>query len=303
MRSTPLPTAAAGANRPLTMSGSATSEGTLSLSADGRYLTLGGYGTAPGLASVGGTTAASTPRVVARVDANAAVDTTTALTDASSGNNMRAAASVDGSGFYTGGGAGGARFAALGATTSTQLAAAPTNVRTVSVVGGQLYLGSGSAPFAGVSSVGTGTPTTAGQTATLFAPSASAYAFTLLDRSPSVPGPDTLYVADDSGSLNGGLLKYSFDGTAWTARGNARPAGAGARGLTGAVASDGTAGLLATTTAGQLVRVTDAAAFVGSASLRAAHLRPRQPPSPAGAGAPRRCSRRGSRTTRPRSAR
>ncbi len=48
----PLPTGVAGANRRLTMSGSAASEGALALSADGRYLTLAGYDADPGTAGV-----------------------------------------------------------------------------------------------------------------------------------------------------------------------------------------------------------------------------------------------------------
>src|SRR5690349_24931066 len=42
----PLPTSAAGANKRLTMSGSATTEGALALSDDGIYHTLAGYGAA-----------------------------------------------------------------------------------------------------------------------------------------------------------------------------------------------------------------------------------------------------------------
>src|SRR5262245_13130623 len=44
-----LPTAASGANKPLTVSGASTSEGHLSLSTNGQYLMLGGYGVAPGV--------------------------------------------------------------------------------------------------------------------------------------------------------------------------------------------------------------------------------------------------------------
>ena len=83
-----------------------------------------------------------------------------------------------------------------------------------------------------------------------------------LDRDPAVPGTDTLYVADDSGSPNGGILKFSSDGTSWTARGSFRPAASGVRGLTGAVTASGVT-LYATTSAGasQLVTVSDSAAF------------------------------------------
>src|SRR5689334_8548217 len=43
VQSIPLPTVASGGNQPLTLSGSATSEGFLALSQNGMYLTLGGY--------------------------------------------------------------------------------------------------------------------------------------------------------------------------------------------------------------------------------------------------------------------
>src|SRR5262249_57285590 len=48
VQSVPMPTATNGANRRLTVSGTATSEGALALSMDGRYLSLGGYDADPG---------------------------------------------------------------------------------------------------------------------------------------------------------------------------------------------------------------------------------------------------------------
>ena len=47
-----LPTAASGANKPLLASGSASSEGLLTLSGDGSFLLAPGYDTAPGTAKV-----------------------------------------------------------------------------------------------------------------------------------------------------------------------------------------------------------------------------------------------------------
>src|SRR3954463_8764562 len=52
VQSVPLPTASAGNNRRLTVSGSATSEGELTRSADGRYLAIAGYDADPGTAGV-----------------------------------------------------------------------------------------------------------------------------------------------------------------------------------------------------------------------------------------------------------
>jgi predicted extracellular nuclease len=263
VRSVPLPTATAGGNHRLTMSGSATSEGGLSLSADGHFLSLAGYDADPGTASIASTTTPATPRVVARVDGGGTVDTTTSVSDTFSGNNVRGAVTDDGTRFWVVGANGGVRLAALGsAGTSTQLnTAAPTNLRTASIAAGQLYVSTGSGTT-GVYAVGTGLPTSGGQTPALVTAVPSPYAVVALDRDPTVPGIDSLYVADDSGSPNGGVLKYSFDGTTWTARGSIRPAGSGARGLTGSVTPSGVT-LYATTSAttNQLVRIDDTAAF------------------------------------------
>lgn len=118
-----------------------------------------------------------------------------------------------------------------------------------------------------LNSVGTGLPTTAGQTATLLtgfptAAGPSAYQFVALDRDASVAGVDTIYYADDRAtSSGGGLYKYSFDGATWTARGAINTFSA--RGLTGRV--DGAnAVLFATGTqaaATAIYTLTDTAAF------------------------------------------
>ncbi len=69
VQSIPLPTAANGTNNPLVASGTATSEGLLTLSGDGRYLVAPGYDTAVGTAKISSSTSAAIPRTVAVVDA------------------------------------------------------------------------------------------------------------------------------------------------------------------------------------------------------------------------------------------
>jgi len=217
VQSIPLPTAASSSNKPCIASGTASSEGQLSTSTDGAYVVATCYGTAPGgTASLSGTSATAVPRVVARLDATGAVDTSTALTDFASGNNPRTAATPDGTALYVGGAAGGARYTTVGSTTSTQLETTQANVRAVSVAGGQLSLSTGSAP-AGVYSVGSGLPTTAGQTTTALTASASPYSFAALHTGPSGTAIDTLYVADDNA---GAILKYNLVGGTWTAEGS-----------------------------------------------------------------------------------
>ena len=116
-------------NCALTNSGSASSEGALARSADGRYLTLAGYNAAPATASVVGGSAA---RVVARVDASAAIDSTTCFTTGYSGNNIRGAVTDDGTRFWTSGpSTGGTRFLTLGAGINLQPSSGVTNTRVV----------------------------------------------------------------------------------------------------------------------------------------------------------------------------
>ena len=248
---------------PVTLSQSAGSEGALARSADGRFLTLAGYLAAPGTGAVSSTTSAAVPRVAVRVDGAGAVDASTALTDAFSGGSVRGAVTDDGSRFWAVGASDGVRAAALGATGSTRLhTAAPQNLRGAAISGGNLYVSTGSSP-AGIHQVGTGLPVTAGQTLSQLAPAPGPYGLVLLDRDPAVPGPDTAYLADESSAPNGGILKFSSDGTAWTARGSFRPGGAAVRQLTGEVRADGSVRLLATTTASlanAVVQVVDAAA-------------------------------------------
>ncbi|MCX6047600.1 MAG: hypothetical protein NT075_21080, partial [Chloroflexi bacterium] len=218
-----LPTAVNGAHHALTNSGSAASEGALARSADNRYLTLAGYDAAPGTAAVVSTASATVNRIIARIDGNGVVDTSTRISDGYTGNNIRGAVTNDGSGFWTGGTAsgvnGGVRYVPFGnSSTTTLISAAPTNVRVPNIFGGQLYVSSASGTNIGVNVVGSGLPTSSGQTTALLAglPNAgNPYAYLLLDRDAGVAGVDTLYIADQTA----GLQKYSFDGATWTARG------------------------------------------------------------------------------------
>ncbi len=269
VRTLSLPTVVSGTARRLTNSGTATSEGALSLSPDGLYLGLAGYDAALGTASVTGSTSATINRIAARVDlATGVIDTTTALTDAQTGNNIRTAVWTSGGGsVYTGGGAGGARFATFGGTTSTQLSSTVTNLRVLNIFNGQLYTSSGSGTFLGVSSVGSGLPTTTGQTITLlsgFSGTQSSYDYFLAS-------PTVLYVADDRATS--GIQKWTFNGTTWNL---AYTAVGGFRGLTGVVTGNNVQlyATSITTPANQLVSFTDTlaggTAFSAATTLRTA---------------------------------
>ena len=246
-----LPVAASGANQPLLLSGTASSEGLMTRSVDEGYLVLAGYAAAAGAATIG------TTRVVGRLDASRAIDTSTTFdATAFAGSNIRGAASLDGTAFWASGTAssganGGTWYATLGQTAGgTQIESMPGNIRAIAIYGGQLYGSAGSGTFHNVFTIGSGLPTTGPQTVTSLpgmpTSTASPYAFVMFDLSASVPGLDTLYVADDTAT---GLQKWTFDGTTWTLADTfAAPGTSALRTVTGYL-DGGNVVLLATTTA------------------------------------------------------
>ena len=270
----PLPTAVSGANKILTLAGSSTSEGFLTLSADGQYLTVGGYNQVVGTATpntlIGN-------RTVARVDMLGNIDTTTILGDGASIGNIRSVVSDNGTGIWVGSSASGMRYTTFGSTgPSTQLNTTPVNVRVANIASGQLYVSSASLTFQGVATVGSGLPTTSGQTVTLLSgfPTAtgpSSYDYLFANSS-------TLYVADDRGTATGGgLQKWTLSGGTWSLAYTLTNAlTAGLRGLTGVADGAGNELLYATTadatsgTAGnKLVGITDS---LGATTLPGAEV-------------------------------
>jgi hypothetical protein len=262
VQSLPLPTVGNGADQPLVMSGTATSEGILTLSPNGQWLVCAGYAAAPGTASIASTTAVAAPRVAARVALDGSIDTETTFAGLFSGNNVRSAVTDDGLQFWAAGGNGGIVHAVLGGGTVTALnTTAPTNNRVVAIAGGQLYCTSGSGSTRGVIAVGTGLPTTAGQTLALLpgfpTATASPYDFFFADA-------NTVYVADDRTSGGaGGIQKWTLAAGTWSLQYTLAPAATtGCRGLSGIVAG-GVTTLYATTTTtplNDLVAVVDTGA-------------------------------------------
>jgi len=233
VQSIAMPTTASGSNKRLVASGTATSEGLLTRSTDGRFIVLTGYDAALGTTPLTSTTGATVNRVVGRVGASGEVDTSTALSDFASGNNPRSAASTDGTNIWVGGGAGGVRYTTFGSTTSTQLSTTLTNIRQTRVFDGQLYITTNSGTTVRLGTVGTGLPTTSGQTISNlpgFPVTGSPYGFFFADLDAGVAGADTVYVADDT---PGTIQKYSFVNGNWTASGTI--SATGVRGLTGKV--------------------------------------------------------------------
>ncbi len=251
----------------LVSSGTATSSSYIRNSADNRFITIAGYDAALGTAGVTSSASSAIARSIGRLDVlTGAIEYTRLADPAFSGDNIRSVVSVDGSQYWIGGTAtsaanGGVRYALHNtstAQTSTQLSNTVTNIRNVDIFNGQLYASSGSGAFRGPNSVGTGLPTTSGQTIV------AAPGFTDASGSPFdffFADANTLYVADDrtvAGGV-GGLQKWVNTAGTWSRLwslnllnedGNAGTAAitVGIRGLTGQVQPDGSVSLFAITT-------------------------------------------------------
>lgn len=249
-----VPSATAGSR--LVMSGSATSEGQLNLSADGQYLTIAGYDAAVGTASVASSSASTANRVVGRISANRQFQITSLGSSAHGGNNIRGAATNDGSRFWTVGGTGGIFTVQPGAGAASLVASTPANVRAISIFNGQLYVGSASGTPA-IYTVGTGLPTGTATSSTFLATgSIDPYASVIVKRADN---QFNLYVA--SGTSGGGIYKWSSaNGTTWTAQGKVAVAGVSFYGVTARKTDDGNVEVYATSPA-NIYKMVDTTAY------------------------------------------
>ncbi len=221
----PLPTAPAGANNPLVESGSAGSDGGLSLSANGQCVVTGGYDASTGTTGVASSTV---NRDVAVVSPTATIDTSTAVPFASA-VNIRSVTSDNCANLWLGGqsessgtAVSGVGYTTLGSSTVTAISANSLNARQVAIADGQLYVDTGSNATLGVAPVGTGLPTSAASDGTPISTSAdpSPYAFQFLTLGTGSgnagAGPNTLYTADSGGAV----YKFSLVGGTWTPEGS-----------------------------------------------------------------------------------
>ncbi|MBX3376583.1 MAG: hypothetical protein KF678_06215 [Phycisphaeraceae bacterium] len=219
VQSIAVPTTTSGANRGMVVRGTSTSIGHLIRSVDGQYLTFTGIEAPVGGTSPSATPAATNPRIVARMNSQGVIDSSTALEDAYNADDIRAAITTNGTDLWTVGTSGtfssaGIRYTTLGSTTSIQVSSGPpTNTRMLGIFGGQLYISSSSGSFLGVSTVGTGVPNTSGELITLLpgfptgggTAVSSVYDFYFADA-------NTLYCADDRTVANGGgIQKWTYD--------------------------------------------------------------------------------------------
>lgn len=216
-----LPTAASGAQQPVTLMGNHPIEGDLTTSPNGQYLSFAGWNFPPGNA-----TSQSGQPVVARIDQHGNIDTSTVLTgDYATGFSVRSAITDDGTGFWVSGAAQidspvgqGIFYAPFGSTSGgTQLvpledgvSSPAVSTRDVRIYGGSLFIDLDYAPPY-LAQVGTGLPTSGtptvstlpGEFGTWSGPPVSPYSFLMFDLS-APSGFDTIYIADDGLDYNSG---------------------------------------------------------------------------------------------------
>jgi DNA/RNA endonuclease G, NUC1 len=231
VQSVAMPTTAALPQRACTAAGTAATEGFLSRSPDGLYLALGCYDAALLTATPNSST--TIPRVIARIDSNAAIDTSTSYVEASGPGNLRSASTSDGNRFWVAGSTVGVRTTTLGSSTVTTVSTTNANLRQIHVYGAQLYTSSGAGTTFRIGQVGTGLPTASGTVTTSLPglPVTNIYnSFFFADLSAGVAGVDTVYIADETA---GSISKYSLAGATWSLTGTI--ALSTARGLAGSV--------------------------------------------------------------------
>lgn len=198
------------ATNALIVSGSASSEGALTRSSDGRLLVIGGYNLAltNSASSLANSSSTNVPRALGVVDALGNFALVGITTNQYSGNNMRSGA-TDGRGNYWGAGAtSGTFYFGNGPTNTIQ-----TNIVNSIVIqdlGGNLYF-STAKTTPGIWKI-PGTPAIPATNAAVFLSAGSKtspYAFALNASA------TTAYLADDTLKGIGGIQRWDFSGGAW----------------------------------------------------------------------------------------
>jgi hypothetical protein len=238
----------------LIVSGSATSEGALALSADGRYLTFAGYNTGfPYGSSLPDTQSSDVARGVGCLDANGNYTLAATTSTFFNKSNVRAAVS-DGAGNYWAAGANSGTVYMGNNAAAGAVQTAVANTRVLNIINGNLYFSTGSGTY-GIYEFD-GTPS-GGATASLViatGASSSPYGFAI--------NGTVAYIADD-GSSAPGIRRYDYNGATWTLSYTLGTGGSsGARGL--AVDFSGADPVIYATTgessANRLIAITDTGA-------------------------------------------
>lgn len=202
---------------PLVISGSAGSEGLLTRSGNGSSLVFGGYAQSlPNTAQLANASSTTLNRGIGLVSAAGTFSRAATSNTFHSGNNIRGAASDGLSNYWSAGGNDGTDYFGTGTAVTVQNTKA--NTRSVAVFNGNLYFstqsGAGASTALGIYQVGTGLPTTSGQSITnIINTGASSQAAGFFFNSTRT----ICYIADGRAvSSGGGIQKWTFDGSTWS---------------------------------------------------------------------------------------
>ena len=198
-----IPSTAGDSGNELVNSGTAASEGQLSLSANDQYLVFAGYNVAAGTTGVSSSTSSADPRGIVTVDATGNYTLTATTTTFYSANNIRGGTS-DGKGNIWGAGPGGTVY--LGSGTAAQISS--VNSLAVQDIGGNLFYSTAKGTT-GIYKI-SGTPASGTATPTLLIGNANPSDFTFNANM------TIAYVANTGSGANGGISRYNFNGTSWT---------------------------------------------------------------------------------------
>ncbi|RXK59775.1 T9SS type A sorting domain-containing protein [Lacibacter luteus] len=227
VQSVPMPVTTSGANRRFMLNNGFTG-GLITLSLDNRYLLLPGYDVAESSQPLTSLTAAVAPRIVARINKNAVINTTT-VTGAYDGEAVESAYSPNGTDIAVAGssgnpvvtGTGGVRYVVAGGTSSLTVNLASLSNYQLNVFNNQLYL---SSEFNNVSiGVFSGTfPVTVTPSITnlpgLPTTGATPVGYFFADLDNTITGVDVLYMCDRNafgGATGNTITKYSLVAGSW----------------------------------------------------------------------------------------
>ncbi len=194
----------------LTNSGSASSEGQITLSADSTKIVIAGYDADTATTGVASTTSLAVPRAIDTVGKLGIPGRADTSQSAFTGNNIRSATRGSTENYWAAGGNTGTYYMGNLATPTVIQSATASNTRVILAANGKLYFttSSGTPRFLRINSQ----PTTATVADTLITLGigASPYGFAI-NSSESV-----IYIADDRTTSAGGIQKWTLNGTTWS---------------------------------------------------------------------------------------
>ncbi len=202
----------------LQLSGTATSEGALSLSQDGQSFAIAGYiPPFAGSGSLSSRTDANAPRGYVSIGMDGTVGTPVAI-GAYSAGNIRSAVTSNTGAYFAGSNTG----TVYNDGSNTTIQSAITNSRIVNIINGKLYFSTGSGASRGVWTLDTDLPTSAATASVMIdmGGSASPYDFAINGAG------NVAYIT------NGDILeRWTFDGLSWTQSNVSASIGTGLTGL------------------------------------------------------------------------